>query len=982
MPAEELIDNYVDRGKFRSDTDFVLSNLKEVLDAYKKLSGTKVNLSGATSTKDVLNTTKQLNSEVAKGAKLSEAAAKAALLEAKAKKELALAQKAEAQARKENAAAAQKEQQSSSTSSKQRDKEKFDVNEIGRAYKEYSKAARDAALRAKDFALTLGENDPRTLAAIKNAKEMNDILKRIDASVGQYGRNVGNYKSAFDGLGMSFTQVARELPSLTISVQQFALAISNNLPMVADQIKIAKEEIAALRAEGQATPSLFQRIAGSIISFQVGLSVGIALLTAYAGKISAWVSSIFDANAAAKEAAKRQIELNEAVEKGIDLRDKYDDTTKRNSGTINRNLENQIAYAKAAGKSETEILKLERQLLEQRRSFADVNFNATKGEIGLAELGNDLNKARNEYEEFLRTGIAFGKGLKRGSEEYKERETQLKQTFDFQAKLFNRQKEIVEEYYDANRDAQIKDIELQKALSEERASFFGAELQYRADILKEFSTLEDAGEKTRLDLRKQALLNERAILKGNFGDEIRDAKGNQVKIFEATREYNFQRKRLNEEYERDVFLIRQGAIAKRREQEQADNEQFKADQEERLRIQEENERKAFETRKNYLEESRDYLLKALEVERNAKISTASGDKERQRLEEDYNNRRKKIELDTNAAILLSALEVAQAKLKIAREGTDKNLIADLEAQVAALKLQLEKLKGTSIDIDIAEGKRKLEGLKDVIVEVGGKLNDIFGTIGSLVQANIEAQKNAIQEQIDLIEERKEKEIEAVNASALNQQEKAEQIAAINARAAAQKEAQERKARALDLQRARFDRGKAILDIISRTAVAVLDGLIKGGPALAFAYGAIGAAQLAITLATPLPKFKHGRQDGPATWAITGDGGKQEVVTSPDLKQAMLTPATDTLTYLPEGWKVFPDMQSFQNAAVNMSHTKVKSLPSINSNDMMGPIMMRGIAGIKSAVMAKQETHFHWHNGELHKAIKNGINWTRYIQNNV
>ena len=52
-----------------------------------------------------------------------------------------------------------------------------------------------------------------------------EILKE-ESQMGVWGRNVGNYGSAFNGLRFNIQQVARELPSLTISASQFFLAIS------------------------------------------------------------------------------------------------------------------------------------------------------------------------------------------------------------------------------------------------------------------------------------------------------------------------------------------------------------------------------------------------------------------------------------------------------------------------------------------------------------------------------------------------------------------------------------------------------------------------------------------------------------------------------------------------------------------------------------------------------------------------------------
>lgn len=985
--SEELIDAYVDRTAVADDTKFITGELKSVLDLFDKVNAKKINLGGAKGMKDITTSAKELKSVLDSLQKTTEAYTKTQIQEAKLKKENANAAKAEAQARKENAAAAQKEQQASDSAAKSKANEQKVIDQIANEYQQLSKAYNDAALKAKNYALLLGENHPVTVQAVKDAKAMHDILLRVDQSVGQSQRNVGNYKSAFDGLSVSVTQVARELPSLAISAQQFVLAISNNLPMVFDELKKAKEEIAALKAQGKDAPSIFQRLGSAILSWQVGLSVGIALLTAYSGKIIEWVGNLFDSGAALRQAAQKQHELNQVQEKGLDILRQYNTTVQDSRLNVNKTLEDEIAFAKARGDSTEKVLKMEKELLLQRQKTATKNFFDTGGTGKLLELEIQLTKTEKEYQKFLETGEAFGKSLTFGSDAFKERESQLSTLFSLQSKKVEDQKKIVDDYFNTERDLQAKDLEIKKTAEEQWSKFFADELQYRADILKKFSEIEESPEITRVNARKQAVLLERAIIKGQHDDELREAKDNQVKIFEANRDYTFKKKKLQEDYDRDLLTIRQTSIKRQREIEEQDNQLFYDEQERLLHEKEEQERKKFETSKNYLEEERDIFIKIYAEERNEKIKSAQGDKERQRIEEEYNNKRLKKEIDTNISIIESALDVAKAKLKIAEQpgsGADESQISSLKASIASLKKELATLKGVKIDLDTKSAKEKLEKLKSDLQEYGGKAIEVFNQIGNLIGANIDRQKNAIQDQIDDIERKKEKEIDAINASARTEQEKAAAIAIINSKAAARKEELERKQRQLDLQRARFDKAKAIADIALKTAVAVVQGLIQGGPILAAIYGAIGAAELAIAIAQPLPKFKHGREDGPATWGVTGDGGKHEVVTSPDLSQGFVTPATDTLTYLPKNWKVFPDIDAFQEAAVNMAHKPLPALPIINNNNYDGLIhaMAYEIGGLKRAIMGKQENYISISDGEWKKAIKNGNDWLRYIQGNI
>lgn len=1021
--SEELISSYVDRSGIADDTKFMTDQLKTVLDLFDKVGTKKIDIAGSKSIKDVATAAKELKtmldsleSSKQKFVKTDLESAKASLLEAKAKKELALASKAEAQARKENAAAAILEAKALQGSAKAekdradallkgqvlREKEEKQqiatqkqIDELSNDYLQLSRAYTDAAKKAKNYALVLGESHPITVESVKDAKAMHDVLLRVDQSVGQSQRNVGNYKSAFDGLGVSVTQVARELPSLAISAQQFVLAISNNLPMVADEIKRAKDEIAALKAEGKEAPTLFQRLTAATLSWQVGLSVGIALLTAYSGKIIEWVKGLFDSSAALLKATEVQNEYNAARQKGIENEKQY-------QGLLNNDAEDsfikkqkdELALARARGASEKEILQLERDQAAARLERAKINFIPDQEAFGrkfggseetLRNIKTDLDKAKAAYQEFLKTGKAFGKEFEKGSEDYQKTDKALKNSFDFQSFLYQEQAAKITEFYDAQRDLRVKDTELAKLEAEQRASFFADELQYRADILKNFSQIEEAEQLTRVNARKQALVNEQAIIKGQYLDELFAAKNNDIKIFEAKREYAFKRKKLAEDYERDILAIRQSSIQRQRELDKQYNEQFLEDQEERLHKQEEQERKAFEIRKNYVEEGRDILLRSLEEERNAKIKSANGERERQEIEEKYNRKRKQVELDANVAIMQSALEAAQAKLKLAEladSGADQEQITKLKAAIAELRKELEKLKGVQVNINIDEADASLERLKKKIQEVGGKIIEGFTAISDLIGTNIAKEKNAVQEQIDDIDRKKEKEIEAVNALTISEQEKADKITIINARASAKKEELERKQRVLDLQRARFEKAKNIAEAVLKTAVAVIEGLLKGGPPLAAVYGAIGAAQIAVAIAQPLPKFKHGRKGGPATLGHVGDGGVSEVIYSPDLKHAVVTPDTDTLAYIPKGYGVAPSVEEFQNMAFKLSHKELPVMPvQQNGNDALIYAMAGSIGRLERAIMNKQETHFHWSNGELQKAIKNGNDWLRYVNGN-
>lgn len=122
-------------------------------------------------------------------------------------------------------------------------------------------------------------------------KELNEAEQ---ASMRFY-RNVGNYASGWNGLNVQVQQLARELPSLAVSMNTFFLAISNNLPMLIDEIKIAQDRLKALKEEGKQGTPVWKQLTKSLLSWQTALVVGITLLSSYGNEIADWVKGLFKA---------------------------------------------------------------------------------------------------------------------------------------------------------------------------------------------------------------------------------------------------------------------------------------------------------------------------------------------------------------------------------------------------------------------------------------------------------------------------------------------------------------------------------------------------------------------------------------------------------------------------------------------------------------------------------------------------------------
>lgn len=115
---------------------------------------------------------------------------------------------------------------------------------------------------------------------------------RLQEATGNHRLSVGNYAKSWDGLGVSVSQVVRELPAAAVSLNTFFLGISNNIPIVIDEISKARAENAKLRAEGKPTVSVTKQIVSALLSWQTALVVVLYALSAHGKEIIQWISLV------------------------------------------------------------------------------------------------------------------------------------------------------------------------------------------------------------------------------------------------------------------------------------------------------------------------------------------------------------------------------------------------------------------------------------------------------------------------------------------------------------------------------------------------------------------------------------------------------------------------------------------------------------------------------------------------------------------
>lgn len=165
---------------------------------------------------------------------------------------------------------------------------------------------------------------------------------------------------------------------------------------------------------------------------------------------------------------------------------------------------------------------------------------------------------------------------------------------------------------------------------------------------------------------------------------------------------------------------------------------------------------------------------------------------------------------------------------------------------------------------------------------------------------------------------------------------------------AKKQKQLEKERKKELVKAEiFNRAVKLAEIGMNLAVTISE-INKAAAAMdfyaAFGFGVAGAAYRAIQiplaigtaaiqtgaiLATPLPKYKHGRKGGPEEFAVVGDGGVPEIITNPDGSNPRLTPAKPTITRLGKDDIVFKNMHDYKeylrNSMINNTNKNAEKV---------------------------------------------------------
>lgn len=157
---------------------------------------------------------------------------------------------------------------------------------------------------------TLNENSDEYKELTKRVAELQEHLKQMDADVGVYSRNVGNYSSAFNGLQGSVNGVVSKLPALKGGVSGFAESMNESLPRLIESVQQYK----AMAEEAGVAANVMGALTKSLLSWNMVVSVAVTVIAVFGEKIVEWVKQLSNAASAMTIQQRAVEELSKAIE--------------------------------------------------------------------------------------------------------------------------------------------------------------------------------------------------------------------------------------------------------------------------------------------------------------------------------------------------------------------------------------------------------------------------------------------------------------------------------------------------------------------------------------------------------------------------------------------------------------------------------------------------------------------------------------------
>lgn len=262
------------------------------------------------------------------------------------------------------------------------------------------------------------------------------------------------------------------------------------------------------------------------------------------------------------------------------------------------------------------------------------------------------------------------------------------------------------------------------------------------------------------------------------------------------------------------------------------------------------------------------------------------------------------------------LEITSIKDMLDVSGLSDKQREDLTKKLLEAEVKYNKwANDQKIKDDDDAAKKRLEIEKQLSDKRKELIQEVGDLIMTLFSAETERNLAKLDEQSEQNDEWREKELERIESQQeqgviAEEQAEAQKKMITDQAKRREKELESQRKQILERQ-AKFEKAAAIANIGISTAQAIMRLWVNPGfpaaTALTAVVAALGAVQIANVIAKPIPKYKEGTDYHSGGLAIVGDGGRAELGQLPS-GEMFKTPSVSTLTYLPEGTRIYPDYE--------------------------------------------------------------------------
>lgn len=595
-------------------------------------------------------------------------------------------------------------------------------------------------------------------------KTKEDVAKTpsIDIDTEAVTRKTNNLK-------MQFSQVARELPSLAMGPQMFILAISNNLPMLADAISDVRKQNELLKASGQKGVPVWKQLAGAVFSWQTALVAAISLGIVYGKEIGNWVKSLGKVKKELIDTQKIQDDLNKvqveggkaAAEETTKLRLLYTASQDTSKSMKERNKvvdELQKMYPSYFGKlSNEEILagkasdaydRLTKSIISSAKARAAMNkmveeqgkilenekkindaysrldpllpkMEAAKKKLNIAKTSASLNAGKLSTSGTRNLSVGGNVAVQQAQSDYdqlkKETDAIYEEIAGYRAAIYTSNKLSKE----LEGSIQVDDL-----LTSEKGSTGSGKTDYASQLADARVKAQQTTEKLRLQIMQEGIAKRKALAKQEYDEQLADI----------------------DKQERDT-IAKMDQARKQGDnipQSQYDEVKTEAD-EQRLLAEKILAEKIYQINKEYLDKTLD-----AEIEYNKQYGTWQEKREAVALE--YTKKIALAQTEAEKKLLkekgkeaVAAVDFEEFKESINWELIFGNLDQVAKQELQKLRAQLEKFRQSPEYKNMAIDERKVldEALNEIqqnIIEKGGLLGNLPEQLQILADAQIELEK--------------------------------------------------------------------------------------------------------------------------------------------------------------------------------------------------------------------------------------------------